>query len=160
MSTYQQKLIKIYGNPMVNRVAFERKHMVLVETHEFGFDNPVIPKRIYANKSLVPKLIRVLQELNEKGLIGEIKTWDGLYNVRYMRGSKSVLSRHSWGLAVDLNATWNPLVKVTPQNRAAMRKKHVKWSEKFLKVWRDNGFDCGADWKDRLDGMHFELIIS
>jgi hypothetical protein len=145
---------------MLNRTSFERRHMVLVETHEFGFDNPAIPKRIYANKSLVPKLIRVLQELNEKGLIGEIKTWDGLYNVRNMRGSKSVLSRHSWGLAVDLNATWNPLVKVTPQNRAAMRKKHVKWSEKFLQVWRDNGFDCGADWKDRLDGMHFELIIS
>jgi hypothetical protein len=145
---------------MVNRVAFERKHMMLVHTHESGFDSAVIPKRIYCNKMMVSPLLRVLQELNEESLLDEIKTWDGLYNLRYMRGSKSVLSRHSWGLAVDLNATWNPLVKVTPQNRAQLRKKHVKWSEKFLQVWRDNGFDCGADWKDRLDGMHFELIIS
>jgi len=145
---------------MLNRTSFEKKHMVLVQIDEFGFDSPVLPKQIYANRTLVPRLIKVLQQLNEKGLIGEIRTWDGLYNVRYMRGSKSVLSRHSWGLAVDLNATWNPLVKVTPANRAQMRKKHVKWSEKFLQVWRDNGFECGADWKDRLDGMHFELIIS
>jgi hypothetical protein len=102
----------------------------------------------------------VLHQLKDCGRIDEIRTWDGLYNVRYMRGSKTVLSRHSWGLAVDLNATWNPLVSVTPQNRAEMRKKYVKWSEKFLKIWRKNGFDCGADWKTRLDGMHFELIIT
>ena len=160
MSTYQDRLIKKFGNPMLNRAAFERKHMVLIETDDYDISYPIIPQRLYLNKLLVLPLMETLHQLNERGLIGEIKTWDGLYNVRYMRGSKSVLSRHSWGLAVDMNAAWNPLVSVTPQNRAVMRKKHVKWSEKFLNTWRNNGFDCGADWKDKLDGMHFEFIIT
>ena len=145
---------------MLNRAAFERKHMVLIETDDYDISYPIIPQRLYLNKLLVLPLMETLHQLNARGLIGEIKTWDGLYNVRYMRGSKSVLSRHSWGLAVDMNAAWNPLVSVTPQNRTVMRKKHVKWSEKFLNTWRNNGFECGADWKDKLDGMHFEFIIT
>jgi hypothetical protein len=112
------------------------------------------------NRLLEDPLDEVMRELIKTGLIAEIKTWDGLFNVRYQRGSRTKLSRHSWGLAIDMNAAWNPLVKVTPATRAALRKKHVKWTEPFLKVWRDNGFECGADWKDRLDGMHFELIIT
>jgi len=102
----------------------------------------------------------VLDQLARKKLMAEIKTWDGLFNVRYQRDSRTKLSRHSWGLAIDMNAAWNPLVKVTSANRAALRKANVKWSERFLQVWRDNGFECGADWMDRLDGMHFELILT
>lgn len=155
----QEQLIRRFGNPMTNRATFERKYMVLVDTTGFASINPNIPRRMYMNHLLKEPLLTVLDQLARKKLIGEIKTWDGLFNVRYQRGSRTKLSRHSWGLAIDMNAAWNPLVKVTPANRAAMRKKNVQWTEAFLKVWRDKGFECGADWTDRLDGMHFELII-
>jgi hypothetical protein len=156
----QAQLIARFGNPMTNRAAFERKHMKLVETESYAMHNRNIPSRIYMNRLLEDPLDEVMRELIKTGLIAEIKTWDGLFNVRYQRGSRTKLSRHSWGLAIDMNAAWNPLVKVTPANKAAMRKANVKWSEKFLQVWRDNGFECGADWKDRLDGMHFELKLT
>jgi hypothetical protein len=156
----QTRLIARFGNPMTNRAAFERKYMVLVDTAGFASINPNIPRRMYMNHLLKEPLLTVLDQLARKKLIAEIKTWDGLFNVRYQRGSRTKLSRHSWGLAIDMNAAWNPLVKVTPATRAALRKKHVQWTEPFLKVWRDNGFECGADWKDRLDGMHFELILT
>jgi hypothetical protein len=156
----QEQLIARFGNPMTNRLAFERRHMVLVETEYYGLHNRNIPSRMYMNRLLQDPLYKVMDKLIMVGLIKEIKTWDGLFNVRYQRDSRTKLSRHSWGLAIDMNAAWNPLVKVTTANRAALRKANVKWSERFLQVWRDNGFECGADWKDRIDGMHFELIVS
>jgi hypothetical protein len=156
----QAQLIAKFGNPMTDRAAFEGKHMTLVDSALFAAANHNIPRRMYMNKLLVQPLDAVKYKLINTGLITEVKTWDGLYNVRYQRGSRTALSRHSWGLAIDMNAAWNPLVRVTPANRAAMRAKHVQWSEPFLQVWRDAGFSCGADWRDRLDGMHFELKLT
>jgi hypothetical protein len=48
---------------------------------------------------------------------------------------------------------------VHPNKRVELRKEYVKWSEKFLDVWRRNGWDCGADWNTVLDGMHFEIKL-
>jgi hypothetical protein len=67
---------------------------------------------------------------------------------------------HSFGIAIDMNAAWNPLLRgVHPNKRSELRKEYVKWSEKFLDVWRRNGWDCGADWNTVLDGMHFEIKL-
>jgi hypothetical protein len=77
--------------------------------------------------------------------------------VRKQRGSNSI-SKHSFGIALDFNAAWNPLVRgVTPATRGKLRAAKVTWSEDFLDVWRNNGWECGADWQTVLDGMHFEL---
>ena len=155
----QAQLIERFGNPMTNRAGFERKHMTMLDLYKWDRVIEPLPSRVYLNRLMVVPLTKVLDDLLFTGLHSEIKTWDGCYNVRYMRGSRTMLSRHSWGLAIDLNAAWNPLVRVTPANRAEMRKKYVKWSDRFLHVWRKNGFDCGADWKNSLDGMHFELKV-
>jgi hypothetical protein len=78
--------------------------MVLVDTAGFAHINPNIPRRMYMNHMLKEPLLTVLDQLARKKLIAEIKTWDGLFNVRYQRGSRTKLSRHSWGLAIDMNA--------------------------------------------------------
>lgn len=153
----QAQLIKKFGNPMTDRARFERKWMTLVDLSDYDFLITPLPTKAYMNKLMQKPFMNVLEDLRATGLYSEIRTWDGLYNVRYMRGSKTQLSRHSWGLAIDMNASWNPLVKTNTHDHYEMRKRFVKWSEKFLQVWRDNGFECGADWKGRLDGMHFEF---
>lgn len=155
----QAEMIAKFGNPMVDRVNFERKWMTLVDTDKWDRVIKPLPSSVYMNRLLVEPFTKVMDQLLFSDLYKEIKTWDGCFNVRYQRGSRTVLSRHSWGLAIDLNAAWNPLVRVTPLTRTMMRRKHVQWSERFLQVWRNNGFDCGADWKDSLDGMHFELKV-
>ena len=103
----------------------------------------VIPKKLYCNKDMVQPLTNALTNLIQRGKIGELKTWDGCFNIRKKRGLSS-MSLHSWGLAIDVNAAWNQL-NMTPT-----------LSPEFVKCFTDAGFDWGGTWT-RKDGMHFQL---
>ncbi len=102
-----------------------------------------IPKRIYCNRDLVGPLEQALQNLVTRGFAGELKTWDGCFNIRSKRGG-GTLSLHSWAIAIDVNAAWNRL-GVAPT-----------LSTGFVKCFTDAGFDWGGLWP-RPDGMHFQL---
>lgn len=120
----------------------------------------VIPKRIYCNKDIVVHLTQAFNNLISTGCVKELKTWDGCYNFRPVRGYEakykaamkahnldlaiSYLSNHSWGTAIDVNAFENGL-GATP-----------KLSPAFVKCFTDAGFEWGGGWK-RKDGMHFQL---
>jgi hypothetical protein len=103
----------------------------------------VIPKRIYCNKDLVKPLEQAFKNLIERGCVGELKTWDGCFNIRKKRGLAS-MSLHSWGVAIDVNAFENGLGA------------QPKLSAKFVKCFTDAGFDWGGTWT-RKDGMHFQI---
>ncbi len=141
--TDQEKLIAKYGNPFEHKSEFEAKWMTVWNCqNEF----PSLPfHRIYCHKNLVPELQKVFKALLEKNLLKEIKTFDGCFLPRYIRGyeAKKILSIHTWGCAVDFNAAENPLGGP------------VKFTELFLQVWRDLGWGVGKDFK-RIDAMHFE----
>jgi hypothetical protein len=132
--------LKKWGDPTIS--TNELKYMTLwdVPTHlEVG----VIPKKLYCNKILVGPLMRALSNIIDRGLVDELKTWDGCFNVRRKRGLKS-LSLHSWGIAIDINAAWNGLGK------------EPTMSTKLVKCFTDCGFEWGGTWS-RKDGMHFQL---
>ena len=129
--------LKKYGDPT------KESNMILwdIPTElEIG----VIPKRLYCNKDLVAPLTQAFKNLIATGNIKELKTWDGCFNIRKMRGLTS-MSLHSWGIAIDVNAAWNGLNK-TPVLSAG-----------FVKCFTDAGFDWGGNFKSRVDGMHFQL---
>ena len=104
----------------------------------------VIPKRLYVNAAMIGPLTVAFTNLIERGFIGELKTFDGCYCKRLMRGSEDKWSIHSWALAIDVNASWNAL-KAKPTLSAG-----------FVQCFKDAGFDWGGNFK-RLDGMHFQL---
>lgn len=150
------KLLDLYGDPM-DKPAFEKAWMVVYKFPEWlasRFPTSALNgrpvTRIYMHKKLVPLFELTMLHLVEAGLISELKTFDGCWNVRYQRGSTKQLSIHSWGLAIDFNAKDNPLGG------------EVKFSQAFLDVWRKTethgmGWVLGADFKPpRVDGMHFE----
>lgn len=125
-----------YGNPVLE------KNMVLwdVPTElEIG----VIPKKLYCNKDIIAPLSKAFKNLIDREFIKELKTFDGCFNIRKQRGASSQ-SLHSWGVAIDVNASWNGLGK------------KPTLSTGFVKCFKDAGFDWGGDFK-RLDGMHFQL---
>lgn len=135
-----QQCLKKWGDPTIT--ANELKYMTVwdVPVHlELG----VIPKKLYCNKAMVDPLIVAFTNVIKRGLIKELKTWDGCFNVRRKRGLKS-LSLHSWGIAIDINAAWNGLGK------------EPTMSKELVKCFTDAGFDWGGTWT-RKDGMHFQL---
>lgn len=121
------------------------------ETEKFMvlFDVPsemelgAIPKRIYCNKYLVEPLKRAFLNIIQRGLVGQLKTWDGCFNIRNKKSGTSP-SLHSWGLAVDINAAWNGFGKKPTM------------SKELVACFTDAGFEWGGLWT-KPDGMHFQL---
>ena len=102
-----------------------------------------VPARVYCNRDLVQPLLRAFENLRDANLADEIRTWDGCFNIRSKRVNPS-LSLHSWGLAIDINASWNQLGK-TPTLPANV-----------VLCFLEAGFEWGGTW-DTPDGMHFQL---
>jgi len=146
-----------YGNPFAP--SFKRQ-LVLWDVPE-DLEIGVIPKRIYCHKDFIKPLEASFRALINTGAVKELKTWDGCYNPRPIRGYEAhwrrfekvnpvggarYLSTHTWGLAIDVNAFENGLGR------------KPKLSKTFVKCFTDNGFTWGGTFK-RLDGMHFELSL-
>ena len=135
MITSKQCLAR-FGSPEIE------KGMVLFDVPtemEIG----AIPKRIYCNKYMVEPLKKALKNIIDRGLISQLKTWDGCFQIRNKRSGTSP-SLHSWGLAVDINAAWNGFGKKPTM------------SKELVQCFKDAGFDWGGDWIIK-DGMHFQL---
>jgi hypothetical protein len=136
-----QDCIDKYGYPTPT---MERKHMVLWDVpDEINKCIPELPNRIYCNKDLVEPLEKAFNNIIERRLEDEIKTWDGCFNIRRKRGLKS-WSLHSWAIAIDINATRNGLGQTPSMDR------------RLVACFTDAGFDWGGIWT-RPDGMHFQL---
>lgn len=85
------------------------------------------------------------------GLLSLILTWDGGFTPRFVRGSTSVLSNHSFGSAFDVNAAWNAL-----GTRPALVGQRGSVRE-LVPIANGHGFFWGGHFRDRADGMHFEV---
>jgi hypothetical protein len=129
-----------YGKP---DESFEYKWMTLYKVPD-QLQLGAIPRRIYMNKDMVIPFTNFLELVRAKGIGGEIKTWDGCFNVRKQRGSFFAASLHSWGVAFDINAAWNGLGQVPTL------------SDTMVSCIIEAGFDWGGHWR-RLDGMHSQL---
>ena len=99
---------------------------------------------IFINKDFKPVLEKALRNLMTRGLTKELKTWDGVFVIRTKRALTS-LSLHSWAIAVDVNRAENDLHMIP------------KLSSEFVKCFTDAGCEWGGFWKNRPDGMHFQL---
>jgi hypothetical protein len=91
------------------------------------------------------------QAWENAGLLPLILTWDGSFVPRFVRGSRTVLSNHAFGSAFDINAAWNGLgVRPPLVGKIGTVRELVPLANK-------HGFFWGGHYKNRLDGMHFEI---
>lgn len=128
--------LKRYGDP-------ERESAMTLWDVPSKLEIGVIPKRIYTNSDLVIPLEKAFSNLVELGLITELKTWDGCFNIRNKKRSKTP-SLHSWGVAIDINAAWNRYGAKPSLKRGV------------VDCFKRAGFDWGGDWQTP-DGMHLQL---
>ena len=72
---------------------------------------PGMPRsnNILVHNLIAPQMIKLFDELNSSGLMYLIVSWGGSWVPRFIRGSRTVLSNHSWGTAFDINVQWNQL---------------------------------------------------
>ena len=147
------ELIKKYGNPATITLLWEQRNMVLwTVPKDLDKAIPALPTRIYIHRAFKDIAHNWLRALVEFDVAKEITTYDGCWNVRTKRGLTS-LSIHAFGMAIDLNASHNPLGLTREQ---CIARKLKPFSKEFLNVSR-RFVDCGGDWPTRPDLMHFQI---
>lgn len=104
------------------------------------------------------QLKQLFIQWESEGLIDKILSYGGTWAPRFVRGSKTYLSNHSFGAAIDLNVAWNGLGMLPA---LANKKGSVR---KLVPIANKLGFYWGGHWggpgsKQKVDGMHFELAI-
>lgn len=88
----------------------------------------------------------VFADIERKNLADKIREYGGCYEFRPKHNltGTSDLSVHSWGIAIDLNPTSNPLGS------------HGDMDLEIVEIFRNHGFMWGGDFSAPKDPMHFQ----
>jgi len=110
----------------------------------------------FMHKLMVEPLQKVFADIESEGLLHLVLTFNGLWVPRYVRGSRTNLSNHAWGTAIDLNYQWNQLGQY---GALAVEKGSVR---DLVPIFNRHGFFWGGHYPNvgitRADPMHFELV--
>lgn len=106
--------------------------------------------KVQFHKKAGDQMIRLWQDWDDAGLMPLVLTWGGSFVPRFIRGSRTTLSNHSFGSAFDINVAWNPLgaLPALVGQKGAVRE--------LVQLANQNGFYWGGHFS-RKDGMHFEI---
>lgn len=97
------------------------------------------------HRLLSDRFQEVFQRIHSEGFWEDLRTFDGCFNDRDMKGSKTRRSTHAWGIAVDLNAAENPLGE------------DGSLSKDVVRIFLEEGFIWGGHFEKRRDPMHFQF---
>ena len=107
-------------------------------------DVPVLG-RVTCHRLMVEQLRSALAEVEARGLSGSLHTYDGCYVPRFIeRNPGGSISLHTWGIAIDLDASTN------------YRGIRGTMDPAVVEIFKRWGFRWGGDWQ-YTDPMHFEL---
>ncbi|MDQ4142462.1 MAG: M15 family metallopeptidase [Actinomycetota bacterium] len=115
-------------------------------------DGVPILGRVTCHRKIFPQLRRALEEVRKRGLAHTVtrSNYAGCFNPRFISsytgsdvGPVKRLSRHAFGIALDINAATNAFGSRPRQDRRLVR---------IMRKW---GFTWGGRWAIP-DGMHFE----
>jgi D-alanyl-D-alanine carboxypeptidase len=128
-----------YGDDWVRiDPAFVRRHIVTRRVPILG--------SVTCHRAMIRPLRAALGSLARRGLSRLVNPGDyaGCYAPRRIQ-PRGQLSLHAWGVAIDLNASANPFMGRSRQDR------------RLVRTMERHGFTWGGDWPTRPDPMHFEL---
>lgn len=151
-----QEIIATFGDPRplvepdgtmtpANLVRWERQILApcpLPFTLRIGGGGGTI-RAFQCHRLLVGVFEAVFDELDRTGKADGIRTWDGTFAFRPIRGDTH-LSVHAFGAAIDLNAATNPLGGPGDMDPG------------IVAVFQHFGFLWGGDFHSRRDPMHFQ----
>ena len=139
MSVQATTIIPKYGEP---NEEYQSRYCYVWNVKK---DFPWFPaESFFVNKEFKDKLFIAFTKLQASKLNKEIKTFDGCFVQRPVRGM-SVPSLHSWAMAIDINASTEKLSQSV-----------TNFSKGFLDCFISSGIYWGGTWH-RHDSMHFAL---
>lgn len=121
-----------------------------------AWDRKTYITKVQVHKLLADKFIAVFTDiLNHYGYDEIVRLgldlYGGCFNYRLMRGSTSTLSKHSWGIAWDLDPDRNLLHETSKTARFARPE-----YKPMIDIWYKHGFfSLGVE--KNYDWMHFEI---
>lgn len=103
------------------------------------------------HRLVAPRFVALVNAWRSEGVLGDIKTWNGSYAARLVRGTtKGTLSAHGWGSAFDINAKYIKLGDPPiPEGQPGSVLRLIDTAQR-------HGWCCGLFFT-RNDCMHFEL---
>lgn len=146
----------------------------------YGYDGYIYQGELIVHQSIATEVLAIFQELYAIGYPIEkmkvISCYDGddeasmmdnnssAFNFRYVtNGGK--LSKHAYGLAIDLNPLVNPYIKadvVLPANGTRYLDRNqcvlgmIKKGDPVYEIFTRYGWTWGGDWTSLKDYQHFE----
>lgn len=175
----QQKIMGISYQENNNISMEELRYLRILHV---GFDGQTHIGELLVNQSIAEDVLEIMAELYENGyeiekmvLVDNYGADDeqsmadnntSAFNYREIAGS-SKLSRHSLGLAIDINPLYNPCVKnsgtsISPQNAVGYADRSQQFAHKIdendlcYKLFTEHGFTWGGNWNSLKDYQHFE----
>lgn len=154
----------------------------------YGFDSEIHIGELIVNKEISNYIVDIFHELFEEKYPIEkmvlIDDYNGddeqsmkdnntsAFNYRPVTGS-SFLSKHSMGLAIDINPLYNPYVKeksgtttILPKDgkpyadRSQENKYFIKKDDTCYQAFVSRGFTWGGNWNSLKDYQHFEISLT
>ena len=117
------------------------------------FTVPGTKIKLACAKAVAPLLVNFAKEFNELVEpidVAQLDDWG--FAFRMTRGSEKVLSNHSSGTAIDLNAIKHPLGKSNTFNKDQRNTINLLITK--------YGLNWGGNYKKRKDDMHLEIALS
>lgn len=100
---------------------------------------------VTCHERIIPQLTEALLEIEREGLGPLVDTYDGCFNPRMQVSDGTTLSRHAYGVAIDINAATNRYGGVPSMD------------PRIVGIMESWGFTWGGRWPVS-DGMHFEFV--
>lgn len=163
--------------------------MMYVHLLHYNFDEEVTEGELICNKSIAQDIVDIFYELylaryqiekvkliDEYGGDDELSMQDNntsCFNYRVVSGS-SHLSKHAYGLAIDINPFYNPYVtygsdgsaNYAPEGSGAYADRTAPFPYKIdendlcYKLFTQHGFTWGGNWNNVKDYQHFEYTLN
>jgi hypothetical protein len=141
------------GDLIVHRVVAEEVEQIFLELFHAHF--PI-------------EKIRLIEEYGADDNASMEDNNSSAFCYRFAVAKPQILSKHSFGLAIDVNPLYNPYVKkelILPKNGARFTdrtidtKGMIRPGDRCHQAFCKRGWTWGGSWPDRQDYQHFEKEI-
>ena len=183
---------RIYGKTYVENKDISLDDLRYLKMLHYNFDGKIVVGEMIVNKNIESNTLNVFKtffcshyQIRQMHLPDDFWNKDSLttddtcmlidntscFNYRVIQGTKK-LSKHSLGLAIDINPHENPYAKVNKNGSLTIFKKElyeknclqkrdskahaITKNDLAYKAFKNNGFKWGGNWKTVKDFQHFE----